>query len=244
MSIWIKKGDAEGSIGIVGDDAIITCSLKNEALDEAQARIEGGEAPLNVLGKDAIHIPYFNVTRVEFDEHEEEIEIAYRSGKEGKTETIHFSDKEARSAAFHLIEKRLGVGFTSLTESYTKIRAIYMPLMMLTIFGFLTWVMHGAAADIAAGAEAEISGRHRGIKAIFYWVMDLIGPTGVLILGGLFIALAVMMLVQRFKTPPIITRLKEGPQKPSRGLGTAIKYAILAGIWYLFAPALYASIFS
>jgi hypothetical protein len=100
------------------------------------------------------------------------------------------------------------------------------------------------AIDIATGAEAEYSERHSGIKALFFWFKDLIGPIGVLILGSLFMVLAVMVLVQRFKTPPIITRLKQGEQKPSRGLGTAIKHAILAGIWYLFVPTLVSSLIS
>ena len=57
-------------------------------------------------------------------------------------------------------------------------------------------------------------------------------------------ALVVMVLVQRIKEPPIVTTLKEGVQKPSRGTATAIKYAILAGLWYLFIPALFSGLFS
>jgi len=244
MNSWVNKGASQGNIVVVSDDAIISSHLKNEALDDAKSRIDSGEGPLNVLGKEAIHIPLFSVTCVQFDEHDEDIEIAYKSEKEGKTETLDFTDKADRTTAFQLIEKRLGDSFTSLTESYTKIRAIYMPLVTLTFFGFLTWLLHGTAAEIAAGAEAEFSGRHRGIKALFYWIMELIGPTGVLIIGSLFMALTVMVLIQRFKEPPIITKLKQGAQKPGRGIGTAIKYALLAGAWYLFIPALFSSIFA
>lgn len=244
MNSWIKKGASQGNIVVVSDDAIISSQLKNEALDEAKSRIDGGEGPLNVLGKEAIHIPFFSVTRVQFDEHDEDIEIAYKSGKEGKTETLDFTDKADRTTAFQLIENHLGEHFTSLTESYTKIRAVYMPLVMLTIFGFLTWLLHSTAAEIAAGAEAEFSGRHRGIKALFFWILDLIGPIGVLIIGSLFMALAIMALIQRFKEPPIITRLKQGAQKPGRGIGTVIKYALLAGAWYLFLPAFFSSVLS
>lgn len=244
MSVWIREGAATGNIAVISDDAVITGRLKNEALKETASRIDGGESPLNVLGKEATHIPLFNISRVEFDAHEEEIEITYKDGKENKTETIEFADKEDRSAAFKQIASRLGDGFTSLTESYSKLRAVYMPLFMLTVLGFFTWLLHGAAKDIAAGAEAELTGRHKGIKALFYWILDLIGPIGVLIVGCLFMALAVMALMQRYKEPPIITRLQEGTQKASRGLGTVIKYAILAGIWYLFFPALFGSVFS
>lgn len=244
MNTWIKKGAADGGITAVGNDAIIHGSLKNEALEEMKGRIEGGESLLNLLGKEATHIPFHSITQVEFDEHEEEIEISYKGEKEGKTKTLEFADKTERNAAFQQIANHLGEGFTSLTERYSKIRAVYLPLFMLTVIGFITWLLHGTAAEIAAGAEADFHGRHKGIKALFFWILDLIGPVGVLIVGGLFLALGVMALIQRFKKPPIITRLKAGTQKPSRGIATVIKYAILAGIWYLFLPALFSSVFA
>jgi hypothetical protein len=244
MHIWIRKEISLNNIAVISDDAIITGNLKSEELEEAKAKIEAGESPLNVIGKNATHIPFFNVTGVEFDAHEEEIEISYKAEKESKTKSLEFADKADRTEAFQLIENRLGDSFTSLTESFSKLCAVYAPLLTLTIFGFLTWLLHNTAAEIAAGAEAEVTGRHRGIKALFLWILDLIGPIGVLIIGGLLMALAVMALVQRFKEPPIITKLKQGVQKPSRGIGTVIKYAILAGIWYLFIPALFSSLFA
>ncbi len=244
MNVWLTEGSSTGSIAVLSDDAIVTGEIKSEVLEETTARIEGGESPLNILAKEATHIPFFNIKRVQFDEHEEEIAITYKEGKENKEETINFESKEDRTAAFQLIASRLGDNFTSLTESYSKLRAVYAPLLTLTILGFLTWLFHGAAKDIAAGAEADFSGRNSGIKAIFFWIIDVIGPIGVLVIGSLLMALAVMALIQRYKEPPIITKLQEGTQNPSRGVGTVIKYAILAGLWYLFLPAIFSSILS
>jgi hypothetical protein len=244
MNIWLKEGSSTGSLAVVSDDAIVTGELNNDVLEDTISRIKGGESPLNILAKKATHIPFFNIRCVQFDEHEEEIEITYQEGKENKSTTIDFENKADRTDAFQLMENRLGDNFTSLTESYSKLRAVYAPLLTLTIFGFLTWLFHGAAKDIASGAEADFSGKNSGIKAIFFWILDVIGPIGALVVGGLLMALAVMALIQRFKEPPIITKLQEGPQSPSRGIGTVIKYAILVGLWYLFLPPIFNSIFS
>jgi len=56
--------------------------------------------------------------------------------------------------------------------------------------------------------------------------------------------LVVMSLVKRAKQPPVITTLKEGEQHPGGIVGTVVRYGILAGMWYLFAPGIFAAVTS
>jgi hypothetical protein len=65
-----------------------------------------------------------------------------------------------------------------------------------------------AAAEMVEEGEAEVRGRNRLLKQIFVWVLDLIGPTGVYIAGGILILLLTPYLVQRVKDPPVITTLQ------------------------------------
>ncbi len=55
---------------------------------------------------------------------------------------------------------------------------------------------------------------------------------------------AVLALSKRAKQPPVITTLKEGEQSPGGIVGTIVKYGILAGMWYLFAPGILAAVVS
>lgn len=142
------------------------------------------------------------------------------------------------------IQSHLGDEFTSMTEKYNLPRAAFGSLMTLTILIIVTWLLHGAAAEIADGAEADFSGRNSGIKKIFYWALDLLGETGILIIGGLLMLLAVLTLIRRIKEPMIVTTIKKGKQSPGAPLSTAIKYAILIGVWYLFAPGIVSSLTS
>ena len=70
------------------------------------------------------------------------------------------------------------------------------------LVALFTWLLHMAAVEMANGREADFSGRHSGIKAIVAWLIDLIGPTGVLIAGGLAIVLCLVGLAKRVSNPP------------------------------------------
>jgi hypothetical protein len=242
--VWTNKDTLFDKLVVIAEDAVFSADMEESALQECKHRIDSGEPPLNVLGEKATMIPYFSITRVKVDEHDSDIDLDYKAGKESKNKTLAFTDIETRKLAFAEIQARLGDKFTCMTETYNVMRAVYAPLMTFTVVALVTWLLHGAAAAIAGGEEADFSGRHSGMKRLFYWILELLGPTGVLVLGGLFMLLAVMSLVKRAKQPPVITTLKEGQQHPGGIVGTVVRYGILAGMWYLFAPGIFAAVTS
>ncbi len=244
LKIWTNKDTLFDRIIVITDEAIITADLKEAELDDAKNRIESGEKPLNVLGKKATFIPFFEIKSIKIEESDDALEVEYVKENKSSSKTLAATDIEARKEMVSEIQSHLGSGFTSMTEKYNIPRAIFASLMTFSILAIITWLLHGAAVLIAAGTEAEFSGRNSGIKRLFYWVLDLLGPTGVLIIGGLLMLLAIMTLVKRIREPMIVTTLKEGKQRPGALFSTVIKYSILIGIWYLFAPNMIASLIS
>ena len=242
--VWINKDTLFDKVVVVADDAIVTADVEESSLEATKSRIENGEAPLNVLGEKATMIPYFSISKAEVNERDTDIEVEYKADKDSKSKTLDFVDIDTRKAAFTEIQSQLGDKFNCMTEQYSVMRAVYAPLMTLTVLALVTWMLHGAAAAIAGGEEADFSGKNSGIKSIFFWVLDLLGPMGVLVVGGSLMLLAVLSLVKRVKQPPVITTLKEGEQSPAGVGGTVFKYGILAGMWYLFAPSLFAAVVS
>ena len=239
--VWINTDTIFDKFIVMADDAILSADVKNETIEQTKARIENGEAPLNVLGEKATMIPWFSITKVEVDEHDTDIDIDYKAGKESKSKTLSFIDIDTRKQAFAELQSHMDKKFTCMTDSFNIVRAIYSPLLTLTILAIATWLLHGAAVAIAGGQHADIHGRHSGIKRLFYWALELLGPTGVMVVGGVLMLLAVMSLVKRIKRPPVITTLKEGKQSAGGIVGTLIKYTILAAIWYLFGPGMLAA---
>jgi Leucine-rich repeat (LRR) protein len=77
----------------------------------------------------------------------------------------------------------------------------------LGVIVLATYLCHGAALEAAAGIEPEIRGRRQLLKLVAAWVITLLGPTGILILGVILGALILFWMCSRMLTPPVITSL-------------------------------------
>jgi hypothetical protein len=73
------------------------------------------------------------------------------------------------------------------------------PLFGLLAAGLLTWTTYSTALETQGGVHREYTGRRAGLKQLFAWLADLLGPTGVLVAGGLIIAACVAWLVLSLK---------------------------------------------
>ena len=89
-------------------------------------------------------------------------------------------------------------------------RAAFAPLIALAGCLLFTWLFYMAAGELASGGEADIRGRHQFMKQIAVWVTGLLGPTGVLIAGGLATLIAGAWFRARVKTPPRMLTLARG----------------------------------
>jgi len=60
----------------------------------------------------------------------------------------------------------------------------------------MTWLMHSEAEEIAGRPDFNPRGRvrHRLVRRLMYWLEDVLGPTGVLILGGFAVAICLLWL--------------------------------------------------
>ncbi|MCO6043447.1 hypothetical protein NG895_05965 [Aeoliella sp. ICT_H6.2] len=93
------------------------------------------------------------------------------------------------------------------TEQWSPLRAARAPLIALGVTALFIFLFVKAAAELAAGQEADITGRQRGLKALLVVVLDTIGPTGVYIAGGVVGCLLLYWLVRRITNPPMVTTL-------------------------------------
>ena len=122
---------------------------------------------------------------------------------------IALPDAQTRDELAAALSERLD-GFSSKTVEFSRPRAALLPMSWGGGLAFFTWVFHQAALQMQAGQEAEIEGRHRAIKQLVASAIDLIGPAGVLVTGGVMISLTAFWLVKRVGDPPIMTTLEPG----------------------------------
>lgn len=86
------------------------------------------------------------------------------------------------------------------------LNALKGPVIGLGVIGLLTWLTHAMALELAAGHEIRTTGRRAIYKKALAWAAELLGPTGVLVVGGLLAAAMIAWAVVAVKN------LKQAPK--------------------------------
>jgi len=143
---------------------------------------------------------------VKYDAHEDEIDVYYK-GKKGKDDkNISFETTEIRDQVISALKTGIGQGFNESIHQQGRIRASLMPVSMIVLFSFLTWLFAKAANQI--GDEGVGDRELSGMKAFFAGALDFVGATGIYIIGGLLVALYVWYWIRKLRNPPLMTILK------------------------------------
>jgi len=206
QSHWIDPERIFDSVVVLTDDAIYVCNPPEERAKEIAAALQAGEPASQLVKEDPTTILVGGITKVRYDRKDDDVTIHFRMGKESGDKNITFSSREERDAFMIELVERLPE-CESETVEWGPVRAAVGPLGFGTFAAFMTWVLHGAAVAIAGGAEAEASGRRAGLKKLVMWAVELVGPIGVLVVGGLVLVMTGAFLVMRVKNPPIWTTL-------------------------------------
>ena len=231
-NVWCADDTFLGDLIFLNRDNLIVDSPAEDKMPGIRDALLGGEAPASVLSSDAVNIPLLAVTKISTDRNDSDIEIEYRDGKETEERTLRLASPEKRDEVFGALKAVYGAKFEEFEEAYSVPQAVVGPLMSLTIFGCLTWLFANAAAEIRAAEEIEISGSKQGLKALFVWVLDFLGPIGVSVIGGLICLLCAMAIFNGIKEPPVMATLQEPPYKKQSLVKLVFKYGIIAVIWY------------
>ncbi len=206
-SHWIDPERIFDRVVALGDDVVYTGNPSSAKATEMKQALEAGEPPALVLKDGVTAIPFGTILMVSWNRHADDINIAHKGGKEKESENLAFSSREERDDFAAQLAERLP-GYQDKVVEYGPLRAALSPVAFGGLTVFFTWLLHMAAIEIASGREAEFAGRNAGIKRLVYWALDVVGPVGVLVAGGLVLALTGWRLVSRLKTPPIMHSLK------------------------------------
>ncbi len=127
---------------------------------------------------------------------------------DGKFSSIDFSDNTSgietllQYAEKHQMMRRSDVQLTGG-------KAVLPYLLYLLVAAGLTWAMYGVASNPAeAEAVYESHGRRSGIKKLFAYVAELLGPMGTLVVFGGGTLYCAYLAWKAFTNPPVEVRLE------------------------------------
>ncbi len=215
-SFWVNSGE----LLALSDAALCLASLDDEKMQAAQEALARGDSAETVLGDSATVIPFDGMKKVESNLHNKSIQVWWRTSGafSDDDKVIDCADKESRDEIMKALRGRLGPNWKREVIEYSRLRASLEPLLIIGVFGFATFCFYMAGAhpedDKSGGGTKTV--RTNFIGVIFVWVYNLLGPIGVVVLGGSIVALGVAWLVARLLKPPIMLTLTPSPDPPRR----------------------------
>jgi hypothetical protein len=148
-----------------------------------------------------------SLVKLEGGEDEADLTITAREDGKTTTATVQFASSGAREGFLGALLEQAGPAWK---RHDRKVRRWSTALWMLAITAAVagaTWFFYFEASHIAAGRnpllhEDRGSDKSRQVAAIAHWVERVIGPTGVLIVGGLALAVCAFFWFGALTYPP------------------------------------------
>jgi hypothetical protein len=213
--VWTNPDVEEGKPSLIRltSEGLLTAAIPKADLNHQVAALSDGA---RVAGQ---VIPLTTLARLEGDEGGAELSIAYRTGA-SKTESVALTlaDSTKREELMRALVERLGAGWQRHRKQKSRWSGGFWIILGLAFVAFITWVMYSEAEQIAAGRNPKLVGRTSKAKlasGIMHWIEGMIGPTGVLIIGGILMGLLVLGFVVYMSSPPV--RIVIEPTRSRRG---------------------------
>ncbi len=239
MKVWQIHDGGDTQLVMVDDESVFSESGPRARIAGIAKAIEGGASPGRTFTAEAKHVVLRDTRRVQQTSGDQDIDFVLGEGKEEKTISVGVADGGMRDDIFAAVEKATEGRLKRYEDSLSRPRAALPSLIALTVFGFGTAIAMRAAAALQAADEVVVSGRKKGIKQLFVWILEFLGPTGVAVIGGLICALCLWNLQSRLRTPPHLQMLQSTPYRAPGTMVTGLKYLALIAVWFLFAPGLF-----
>ena len=206
IEVFTGENELFDRLLVVSDDAVYVSNPDKEKVAGIASKIREG-TPVNSVVPDADAIRYAAVSSVKANRFRDDLNIYHQQAGKTRMRNITFKDAAHRDAALQALERRLAPRFTKAEVQYGVVRAALVPLLTTAALAALTYVSYMAAGGVAAGEAVDIHGRARAQKRMFAWALEILGPTGVAVVGGLIVLGCIGWLVVRVKKPPLMVTL-------------------------------------
>ncbi len=146
----------------------------------------------------AYSIPLDNISEIKYNDESTEVKFTYTNENDKKKNTsINFGDKATSNAFGDELGEQLGMN-KSVTQEGKLMPLLINSLLALGMI-FLTYYV-GTMNDTSE-LESSSSRRSRGKLAILRLIVDTLGQTAVLIIGGLISVFLIYLAYKRYTNP-------------------------------------------
>jgi len=202
MRFWVNENSNIDNVKIVTTNAIFIASCEEINCTKAKEQLDKGVSPLEIFGKDDMTIITLNqIQSITSRSTDEDFDIRYKTKKEIEDFTPTFDSVEQKGEFLDELATYVSSNLVKKESQQSAISAAIMPLISLII----------------------------GIAIIYFFMDKMRWPA--FIIGGLWALVSTIILVQRMRNPPLITRwIIKGKhfRKTWSGLKLIFSYIVLA----------------
>jgi hypothetical protein len=202
VSVWVNPRAALDRATLLFDDALVVANPSAEVAAQLPARLAAGEPLETLLGGKATVIPLADIRKVCCHQQSDDLDIHYTAQGKVRMMNVGFADNATRDEMLDAVRHRMGEGFQLRVRELSPLQAAIKPFLILLVVTFFVVAGFVGALEIAAGAEYDISGRGAMLQRAYVSIVSLLGPVGVLVLGGLLVLALLIWFVRRVLNPP------------------------------------------
>lgn len=237
MDIFHHKMVSSGDLYVIDDACIYKDFIYKDAVyDGIVKQLESDVSPHQVLSDDHESISFGIITSIKFDVVRLDLDITYpglneKGESEEKEVSLLFLDKEAFKLAYHAIKARIGDRLVESTYQPNTAQAAWGGLFTFAVLFFFTLVLKGVAEKMLT-ETIDVSEEGR-ITRILFFIVELIGSTGVLVIGGALSLCALVYGITRVTKKSGFRIFQEEVFSPPGIINMSLKYIALFFMLFL-----------
>ena len=171
--------------------------------------LERGTAPADAGAKSVETLDARSIVKAELPP--ENTSLTLYGGPDGATKLAYTSGADDAGEILKAILARSDRGFQPSQEALTAFEALIGPVIIGAVAGLFWAGLNQAAGQLAAGEELEAHGRRAGLQRIMNLAAEMLGQTGVTVLGvGLLVLIVGWCAARLIKRPERTVWLPEG----------------------------------
>ena len=209
QNVLCFSDEPDDNLIVFGDTALWCGSLKAEALSQALALLNDEQLIEDEFAVLMKPIAYETISKVECNLYENMVTIYEGPAESFKSTLLNVHDVRSRNHFLDLIKDRLGEGWTTQVQYYTRLKSAGPPVFGLVILSLILalilWV--STFPELDAG-NAKIRPRRRIlILSALIWILSFVGWFWLACFIGSLMLVLVIWLAFRMVSPPVVWTL-------------------------------------
>lgn len=202
--IWINAGGKLDRLVFLQAGNLIVANPAQDMLIELEEQVEQGGIPADLSGRvDGRRIDIGAITLISARARAANLTIRYQEAGKPCLESISFASTASRDEALATLETVLGDDFEKQVAPFRPLQALVFPTLILVLLALTTYIFYLGARD----PQSVAAGRYALLKTLVGAVVTILGPVGVLAVGGALSLLVIIWAAMRIANPPVLTVL-------------------------------------